>query len=272
MSKDALGDRIKSEYEYQETGRKFLKGLPVICRLDGRGFSKFTKNMQRPYDLRMIELMTATMKYVFEESNAIFGFTQSDEISLVYFDDQIKSDIFFNRKITKMTSILSAISSSFFAVNYPNYFGYDAKKHQYPHFDARVIQFPNKSEAANAILWRAQDGCKNSVSMLAQHHFSHRSLQGLSSAQMQEKLFQEKQINYNDENPRFKQGTFIRKVKKELPFDKVILSKIPENKRANLPETIVRSVTEQIDMPIFSKVINRIGVIFDAEDPKLLDN
>ena len=50
MSKlDVFGDRMK-DYEQKEAGRKFLPMLPICIRLDGKGFSKFTKKMNRPYD------------------------------------------------------------------------------------------------------------------------------------------------------------------------------------------------------------------------------
>ncbi len=58
---DALGDRMKS-YESVEAGRRFLPLLPVLCRLDGKNFSKFTKGMNRPYDERMSKCMVETTK------------------------------------------------------------------------------------------------------------------------------------------------------------------------------------------------------------------
>ncbi len=53
-SKDSFGDRMKM-YEGAEAQRKFLPGLPIVARLDGRGFSRFTKGLERPYDQRMID-------------------------------------------------------------------------------------------------------------------------------------------------------------------------------------------------------------------------
>jgi len=50
------------EYEAQETARRFLPGLPIYARIDGRGFSKFTKGMDRPYDARMSNAMVSATK------------------------------------------------------------------------------------------------------------------------------------------------------------------------------------------------------------------
>lgn len=45
-----------------ETSRRFLPGLPLYARIDGRGFSKFTKNMARPFDEQMVRAMVDTTK------------------------------------------------------------------------------------------------------------------------------------------------------------------------------------------------------------------
>jgi tRNA(His) guanylyltransferase len=44
---DSLGDRMKS-YESRESDRRFLPMVPVYARIDGRGFSSFTRGMERP--------------------------------------------------------------------------------------------------------------------------------------------------------------------------------------------------------------------------------
>ena len=56
MSTDALGDRMKA-YERQETELRFIPLLPIYARIDGRGFSKFTKGFARPYDERFRALV-----------------------------------------------------------------------------------------------------------------------------------------------------------------------------------------------------------------------
>ena len=149
---DDFGDRMK-EFEAQETSRTFLKGLPVYARLDGRGFSRFTQGMRRPYDERMTKLMVATTKFLVEETHAKIGYTQSDEINLAWHNEEIKGDIFFNRKITKLTSVLASMATSFFVQKIGTYFqAYWGEKtllpckemleSRHPHFDARVISFP----------------------------------------------------------------------------------------------------------------------------------
>ena len=57
---------------------KLCKSFPpnsILCvRIDGRGFSKFTKGLQRPYDERLSKLMVETTKYIVEEHKCLIGF------------------------------------------------------------------------------------------------------------------------------------------------------------------------------------------------------
>lgn len=264
MSKDDLGDRIKTRYESPECGRRFITGLPVIVRLDGKCFSRYTKNMDRPYDIRLVNTMKEVTRFLVEETNALLGYTQSDEITLVYHSDEEKSQIFYDGKIQKMVSVLSSMCTAKF-----NEVVHIEFKEKMPlaFFDCRAFNVPNKNEAANTVLWRELDASKNSVSMLARHYFSHKQLHGKTSKEMQEMLFQEKNINWNNQPDFFKRGTFFqrKKIFKELSEDERI--KIPEKYRPEKEIMVERTVVEELDMPRFSSVKNRIEVIFNGESP-----
>ena len=92
MTFDPLGDRMK-DYEGRETKRRFLPLLPVCARLDGRAFHTWTKNLERPFDKRFVNLMRDVTSYLVQETNAVVGYTQSDEISLVFYSPDPKSQI-----------------------------------------------------------------------------------------------------------------------------------------------------------------------------------
>ena len=77
---DNLDERMKM-YEDIETKRILIPNLPICIRIDGRGFSKYTKGMNRPFDKNFTDSMIETMKFLIEETDAIIGYTQSDEIS-----------------------------------------------------------------------------------------------------------------------------------------------------------------------------------------------
>ena len=64
-------------------------------------------------------------------------------------------------------------------------------------FDGRVFTIP-KEEVCNYFIARMQDASRNSIYMTAFSQFSHKELQGLNGSQLQDKLFNEKGINWND--------------------------------------------------------------------------
>lgn len=193
-SVDELGDRMKL-YEQQEAGRRFIPLLPILARIDGRSFHNFTRGMEKPYDKRLCHAMIQTMLKLAIETNATVGYTQSDEISLAFIQEDFKSEVFFKGKIQKMTSQLGALATLFFneeiEKNLPEF------KSRRPTFDARVWQVPNLEEASNVFLWREWDASKNSISMAASSYYSPKQLHGKNSKERQEMLFQ-KGINWND--------------------------------------------------------------------------
>jgi hypothetical protein len=113
---DALGDRMKF-YEARESDRRFLPMVPVYARIDGRNFSAFTRWMKRPYDTGMTEAMIRTAGDLVEETHARIGYTQSDEISLVWLSERSDQSIFFDHRIAKMTSVLAALATAAFTAN-----------------------------------------------------------------------------------------------------------------------------------------------------------
>ncbi len=210
MDKTELGDRMKS-YEKIYTESKLIPQLPIYIRLDGRGFSKFTKGMERPYDVRMQEVMQETTAYLVKELNATVGYTQSDEISLLIPSGHIADHTLFKGKLQKICSISAALASVKFATMIAMHFPEKLEK-RLPVFDSRVINLPNCDEAENMFLWREQDATKNSISMLAQHHFTHKELHKKNSSDMQDMLMLQKGINWNDEPAAFKRGSYIKKI------------------------------------------------------------
>jgi tRNA(His) 5'-end guanylyltransferase len=261
---DDLGDRMKT-YESFETSRRFLPFLPIYARIDGRGFSKFTKNMERPFDPIMHICMIETLKVLVEQTHATIGYTQSDEISLMWIPEGNGGNPWFDNKITKMTSVLAGLASSaFFKSIAENFDPIKAKKLHYklPHFDARVISLPTVAEAANMLLWRNLDCLKNSVSMAAHHYFSHKSLQGLKSSEMQERLFQEAGVNFNDYPTSFKRGTWVRRETVQKAFAVDELEKIPAQHRPDSSTLVTRTVIQDFDLPPLNKISNKADVLF----------
>lgn len=263
---DSLGDRMKA-YEEREAGRRFLPMLPVYARIDGRNFSAFTRGMDRPFDADMSEAMIRTAEALIEETHARIGYTQSDEISLVWLAARYDSSIFFDYRIAKMTSILASYATAAFsaALQTPTMTSYATR---FPHFDCRIFQLPNLTEAANVFLWREQDATKNAISMAARAVYSHKELDHKSGPEMQEMLFA-KGINFNDYPASFKRGVFVRRETVWREFTEAEVARIPEAHRPPPGEKIQRSIIRRLEIPPFSRVVNREAVIFDGAEPEM---
>lgn len=74
------------------TNIKLNNNEPAIARLDGHGFSKFTKGFTKPYDENFGNLMILTSLNLFKQYRANIVYTQSDEITLIFmptFNDEM---------------------------------------------------------------------------------------------------------------------------------------------------------------------------------------
>ena len=218
-----LGDRMK-EYEACYDVRVPARGY-VIVRLDGKGFSKYTRMFDKPFDDSLSNVMDAATVELCKYLNPKFAYTQSDEISLMFTDiENIDSELIFDGKVQKLCSIsASKVTAAFnknmlkmLALNTPcETLVANILSGELPQidavFDSRVFIIPDFREVSNYFIWRQQDCTRNSVSMAASANFSHKSLEGKSSSEKQEMLFNEKGINWNDYKPKYKRGTVIKK-------------------------------------------------------------
>lgn len=264
MNNDELGDRLKG-YE-KRTQINLLSQIPVIGRVDGRCFHSFVRGLERPYDKRLVDCMRQTAIQVADETSALLAYTQSDEITFLWYQKDYDSEIWFNGKHSKMVSQLAALTTLFFYKNCEKYLPEYCKKN--PSFDARVFQVPTKAEACNVFLWRELDATRNSVSMAARSVYSHKQLDGQGRADMMDMLM-EKGINWNDYPAFFKRGSYIKRVTESKQFSKEDLEKLPENHEARSnPDMIFRrSYFDVIDVPIFSKIENKVDFIFNGHKP-----
>ena len=268
MSKenDALGDIMKG-YEMAYAGVKAMKGIPLLARLDGRSFHTFTKGLQRPYDQRLSECMIETTKYLVKETHAKVGYTQSDEISLVWHVPvESTSEYMFDGRIQKMTSVLAALASVKFAKLIAEKIPEKADKG--PVFDCRVWQVPTLQLAADAFLWRELDATKNSISMAAHAYFSHKSLQGLNGSEKQERLWSEKGINWNDYPTFFKRGTYVQRRNHERELTEEERMAIAEAHRPAPGTKFIRSSVDELDLPPARRVVNYTEVLFFGAEPQ----
>ena len=263
-SNDGLGDRMK-KYESSTCSINLMDRLPIIARCDGRSFSIFTKGLKRPYDERLSRLMIETTKYLVKETNANCGYVQSDEISLVWYNDSVESEVLFKGKLFKMLSTLSALATGFFNKNLSKYI--PEKSNLIPTFDCRVFNVPTLDEAANCLVWRELDATKNSITMASRTVYSDKEIFGKNGSEKQEMLFQ-KGINWNDYPAFFKRGTYVQRKRKLIPYTAEELSRLPEkhNARKDPDYKIERWSVEELVLPPILTVANRIEVILFGAD------
>lgn len=219
MTRDDLGDRMKDYYESRSKTR-LIRRMPVIIRLDGKAFHTFTKGFEKPFDMVMVRAMQETMKYLCENiQGCVLGYTQSDEITLVLIDYQnLNSDAWFDYEVQKLCSVSASMATFAFNRNFARLAALEPEKktkqtNAYTEvaskgafFDARCFNIP-KEEVTNCLLWRQQDATRNSIHMTGRAYFSHKQIEGLNSNDIQNLLFQEKGINWNDLPTTLKRGS-----------------------------------------------------------------
>ena len=148
-------DDLDARMRVFETAHDYcaLPGLYLVARLDGRGFTRLTKEthaFEAPFDGRMRDLMAATTHHLLDCGFRMsYGYTQSDEISLLLHP---REDT-FGRKLRKQLSILAGEASAQFSllVGSPGV------------FDCRIAQLPRPQDVVDYFHWRQEDAGRNAL-------------------------------------------------------------------------------------------------------------
>ena len=223
MVADELGDRMKTYYE-NRSKTYLMRRENVIIRIDGCHFHTFTKGLKKPYDSLFIEVMQRTTKSLCESIQGCkFGYVESDEISLLLTDyDTLKTDAWFDYSVQKICSVAASMAAMFFNKHLKECASQELDDKDYyitllkkieigGYFDARAFNLP-EHEVVNYFIWRQNDATRNSIQGLAQANFSQKQLQGLNNSQLQDKLHEEKGINWNDCKTVEKRGSAVIKI------------------------------------------------------------
>lgn len=206
---DSLGDRMKRQYE-DRTRYALPRRTYTILRADGKSFHTYTRQCDKPYDELFCEAMDyAARDWCSQAQGTMLGYVQSDEISILLTDfATITTDAWFDGNIQKIVSVSASIVTHAFNSFAGEHFRGAA------YFDCRAFTIPDAVEVENYFIWRQQDAARNSIQGLAQFHFSPKQLHGLNVNELQELLFQEKGINWNDLLTQQKRGRTV--IYKEL--------------------------------------------------------
>lgn len=181
---------------------------PVILRIDGRAFHTYTKQFtSKPYNEGLSNAMQETMSYLCKNiDNCILGYTQSDEITLVLYDlDMRLHTPWFNNREQKIVSVAASMATIKF----------NSLVHakQFAFFDCRAFTVRTLEEVLNCVYYRQRDAKRNSIQMLARSLFPQRELQGLSTKELKAKCLKEKNINWDTDIPSvYYWGSTIHKI------------------------------------------------------------
>jgi tRNA(His) guanylyltransferase len=192
-------DELDARMRVYETAQDLcvLPGIYMVARMDGRSFTRLTKEVHKfeaPFDPHFRDMMLTTAQHLMADCgfNFVYGFTQSDEISLLFALEENS----FGRKLRKLISVLSGEASA----NFSLLLGAVAA------FDCRISELPSVDLVVDYFRWRNEDAHRNALN--AHGYWLLRkqgkpvgeataTMKGMSVNQKNELLFQSG-VNFND--------------------------------------------------------------------------
>lgn len=228
MDKSSLGDRMKT---YEAVPKLYLmRRTPVIIRLDMCHGHTFTRGFERPYDkIFAASMQDTTLQLCKKIQNCVFGYVQSDEISLVLCDyKKIDTAAWFDNQLEKIVSVSASMAACYFNTAFykrvigatvianannsiPQALGAYVKAYESGAiFDSRAFNLA-REEVCNYFIWRQQDATRNSIQALAQSLYNHKEIQGLNCNKLQNKMLTEKDVNWNNLPTVQRRGACVRK-------------------------------------------------------------
>lgn len=148
---DELDKRMRI-YE-QSLDQVLLPETYMVARLDGRGFTRLTKEIckfEAPFDEKFRDMMIHTVESLMDCGFRVtYAFTESDEISLLF---DVTEDA-FGRKVRKYNSTLAGEASAAFSLE----LGRVAT------FDCRMVPLPNIEKVEDYFRWRQEDANRNAL-------------------------------------------------------------------------------------------------------------
>lgn len=218
---DDLGNRMK---QYEKVPKiKLMRRTPVAIRIDGKAFHTFTRGFMKPFDPVMVEAMQKTTLDLCKHiQGCVFGYTQSDEITLILIDYQtFETDAWFDNEVQKICSISASMATMYFnkwfsyytekksisaSVNYEvardegdedgiekadamedQVIIYKKALEKGAMFDARCFNI-SKEEACNLVYWRQLDAIRNSTLSIGMNLYGHKAIENMTCREIREKL------------------------------------------------------------------------------------
>lgn len=199
----SIGNRMKFNYEFPFLYR-LPHRMPMIIRIDGKAFHTLARRMKwaKPFDTDFVKNMQDMVIEMCQEvMNVKMVYLQSDEASFLIVDyEKIEIQPWFRNEVQKLCSVTAGFASSKMSFK----LGREAV------FDSRVFVIP-PMEVNNYFIWRQRDWMRNSIQMAARSQFSQKQIHGLKADELQDKLWKEADINWNDYPIYLKRGSCMVK-------------------------------------------------------------
>lgn len=257
MKFDELATKMRA-YEHA-LDQAVLPDMFIIARLDGRGFTRLTKDtlpLAKPFDERFRDAMAQTTGHLMSCGfHIVYGYTQSDEISLLFHMEEQS----FERKPRKLISVLAGEASARFT---------QAMGHMGV-FDCRLSTLPHQGLVLDYFRWRSEDAHRNSLNAYCYWKMREsgkpkaeatRLLSGATTGQKNEILFQ-LGINYNDLPNWQKRGMgFFYELQPRQSFNPLRKEAVIVNRR---------TLTCEMDLPIDQEYSNFVARILTQQSPEL---
>ncbi|KAE9604753.1 hypothetical protein Lal_00010855 [Lupinus albus] len=210
-----------SKYEYVKSfeveDEVFFPNLILVC-INGRNFTRFSQlhHFEKPYDLNALKLMNSCAVSVLEEySDVVLAYGFSDEYTFVF----NKSSKFYQRRASKVLSIITSFFSSMFVTKWSEFF--PKKELNYaPSFKGHVIGCATIQVLQSYLLWRQNichvnnqyDQCFWRLVKCGKTETEARnSFKVADKSNLNEYLFHEFSINYNTLEEIYRQGSCVLK-------------------------------------------------------------
>lgn len=212
----------KSKYEYVRSYEQDVRVAVnnfIVLRVDGRSFHGFSDKygFEKPNDDRALQLMTCAAQTVMRSfRDIVLAYGESDEYSFIF---RRQTDI-FDRRLSKLISIVPSLFSSAYTLNWPSFFkGIELKPSDAPSFDARATPYPLEQEIHDYLSWRQEDCHINNLNNTCIWKLV--QLKGLTTSEAQQRintlskgdknelLFSEFNTNYNNLPAMYRKGTVL---------------------------------------------------------------
>jgi hypothetical protein len=225
-------------------------GMYPVIRVDGHCFHTFTRKLQKPFDPNMVKAMCQATKKLVEFFSACYGYTQSDEITIVL----PKNSQDFGRKTHKLASLAAAIATAEFIKYMEFYMG--KKLTKLPVFDGRAFALMNEEELGYYQCFRQHDASRNAISAVARAYYSHKQLESKNSDEKVQMLADKGVDFWKEYSTAEIFGYYFRRKLSTRKFTKAEIEKLPERHeaRTNPDLMVVRSEILKFDFKVEYKI------------------